>query len=122
MVVIFLPCASPTGVWHDRWALPSMCTVHDPHMPMPQPYFVPVSLSRSRITQSRGTSGATSTLYDLPLISRLIIEHLRAGCKTCLSEKSENHFNCSGERYCLDGYCRMIKAYHRQRECQGKLR
>src|SRR5512143_425219 len=98
MVVIFLPCASPTGVWHDRWALPSTCTVQEPHMPMPQPYFVPVNLSRSRITQSRGTSGATSTLYDLPLISRLIIEHLHTGCKTFLPEKSDNFFNWSDER------------------------
>ena len=28
MVVIFLPCASPTGTTHDLCALPSMCTVH----------------------------------------------------------------------------------------------
>src|SRR5947209_3596440 len=35
---------------------------------MPQPYFVPVNPMFSRITQSSGVSGSTSTSIALPLI------------------------------------------------------
>src|SRR5262249_53689854 len=34
----------------ERTARPSMCTVHAPHMPMPQPNFVPLSPISSRMT------------------------------------------------------------------------
>src|SRR5208283_2563169 len=77
MVVIFLPWASLTLTWQDFWALPSICTVHEPHWATPQPYFVPVSPSCSLITQRRGTSGFTSTSYFFPLTSSVIIERLR---------------------------------------------
>ena len=53
---------SDTGVWHDRTGLPSTCTVHAPHWPMPQPNLVPFRLSMSRSTHSRGMSAATSTV------------------------------------------------------------
>jgi hypothetical protein len=33
---------------------------------MPQPYFVPVSLSSSRITQSRGVLASDFAVIDLP--------------------------------------------------------
>src|SRR4029078_3791558 len=58
--------AVETGVMHDRTARPRRCTVHAPHWPMPQPNLVPVRLSTSRSTQSKGVSGATSTVLDLP--------------------------------------------------------
>src|ERR1700691_3282722 len=67
MVVIFLPATCETGVEQERVALPSTCTVHAPHNPAPQPYFVPVSSSVSRNTQSSGVSGATVTRFSLPL-------------------------------------------------------
>src|SRR6266481_3557092 len=40
---------------------------------MPQPYFVPVSPMFSRIAQSSGVSGSTSTSIVLPLIVRFAI-------------------------------------------------
>src|SRR5580704_3381738 len=61
MVVIFFDPTEETGVWHERTASPSRCTVHAPHSPIPQPYFVPVMLSLSRSTHKRGVSGAIST-------------------------------------------------------------
>ena len=47
--------------------MPSTCTVQAPHCAMPQPNFVPVSPSVSRMTQRSGVSGATSTLRSSPL-------------------------------------------------------
>src|SRR6202030_2309498 len=78
MVVTFLPATMATGVWHERIALPSRCTVQAPHMPAPQPYFVPVSLRCSRTTQSSGVSGPASTEAGLLLTVKVIaITHSR---------------------------------------------
>src|SRR2546428_11206517 len=71
MVVIFLPAACATVVWHERTARPSRCTVHAPHCATPQPNFVPVSWSRSRITHRSGVPGSTSTVWVLPLINNV---------------------------------------------------
>src|SRR5882672_5701949 len=73
MVVIFLPAASPAVMPQERTAWPSMCTVQAPHCAIPQPYLVPIMPMLSRITQSSGVSGSTSTLCDFPLTVRLII-------------------------------------------------
>src|ERR1051325_9441761 len=67
MVVIAWPPALDTGVWHERTALPPICTVQAPHWPRPQPNFVPRKSSTARSTQSSGMSAGTSTLTDLPL-------------------------------------------------------
>src|SRR5690348_13006345 len=73
MVVICLPAASLTVMPQERTATPSTCTVQAPHCAMPQPYLVPVRPTFSRITQSSGVSGSTSTLNDFPLIVRFAI-------------------------------------------------
>src|SRR5689334_11696814 len=70
IVVIFLPSAAETGVPHERTGLPSRCTVHAPHSWAPQPNFVPVMPTVSRIAQSNGVLGSTSTLWVLPLMFR----------------------------------------------------
>src|SRR5436309_7777679 len=57
----------------ERTAAPSTCTVHAPHCAMPQPYFVPVRPTCSRITHSNGVVGSTSTLCDCPLMVRATI-------------------------------------------------
>jgi hypothetical protein len=44
-----------------------MCTVQAPHCAIPHPYFVPVSFSESRITQSSGVEGGSATLTAFPL-------------------------------------------------------
>jgi hypothetical protein len=67
MVVTLREPIVPTGVWQDRTASPSRCTVHAPHMPMPQPYFVPVKPSVLRNIQRRGMSGGTDTSCTLLL-------------------------------------------------------
>src|SRR5215470_7250773 len=74
MVVIFACATADTGTEQERTASPSTCTVHAPHCATPQPYFVPVRPTCSRITQSRGVVGSTSTSWDLPLIVRRILD------------------------------------------------
>src|SRR5215467_14857003 len=64
----FLVPTVDTCVWHDRVGAPSICTVHAPHWPIPQPNFVPFICNESRRTQSRGISAATSTLCVCPLM------------------------------------------------------
>src|SRR5258707_14194265 len=68
MVVICLPATRLTGTEQERAATPSTCTVQAPHCAMPQPYFVPVSPTCSRITHSSGVVGSTSMLCDCPLM------------------------------------------------------
>jgi len=72
MVVIFFAPTDATGVWHDRRASPSKCTVHAPHNPMPQPYLVPVSPRLSRKTHKSGVSGSTLTGYEV-LFTMMVI-------------------------------------------------
>ena len=61
MVTIDESATVRSGVMHERTARPSTCTVHAPHMPMPQPNLVPFRPTSSRITHSSGVSSATST-------------------------------------------------------------
>src|SRR5438105_14819713 len=67
MVVTRAPFTVDSGVTHERTALPFTCTVHAPHCAMPQPNFVPVSLSSSRITHSRGVLSSERAETCLPL-------------------------------------------------------
>ena len=68
-----MAAAALTGIAQERTAAPSMWTVQAPHWAMPQPYFVPVSPTCSRMAHSNGVSGSTSTLWDLPLMMSLIM-------------------------------------------------
>jgi len=68
MVVILAAPRAPIGVWHERIATPSACTVQAPHWAMPQPYLVPVMPSSSRRTHNKGVSAADETVTALPLI------------------------------------------------------
>src|SRR5215472_6207622 len=70
MVTMGLPAAAEKGVRHDRTALPSSSTVHAPHWPSPHPYFVPVSCSLSRRTQSSGSSEGALTCCSFPFTIR----------------------------------------------------
>src|SRR5881275_871349 len=71
MVVIFLPTARLACMKQDLVATPSRSTVHAPHWPMPQPYFVPVRPIESRSTHNSGVSGSASTEYWTPLTRRV---------------------------------------------------
>ena len=71
-MVIFACATAETGTEQERTAIPSMCTVHAPHCATPQPYFVPVRPTFSRMTHSNGVVGSTSTSWDFPLMVRRI--------------------------------------------------
>ena len=52
---------------------PLMCTEQAPHCATPQPYFVPVRPTCSRMTHSSGVSASTCTSRTVPLILSLAI-------------------------------------------------
>src|SRR6185437_15165332 len=58
----------------ERTASPSTWTVQAPHCAMPQPKFVPVIPSSSRMTQSSGVSDSTSSEYAFPFTVSAIME------------------------------------------------
>src|SRR5262249_92314 len=78
-MVTTLPFTVAACSRHERTALPSSSTVHAPHWPTPQPYFVPVIPRRLRRTESSGSSSAASTLCSLPLISRVMVGMMSPG-------------------------------------------
>jgi hypothetical protein len=57
MVWMRLPATVDTGVTQERTAWPSTRTVQAPQAATPQPNLVPVMLSTSRNTHSRGMAG-----------------------------------------------------------------
>src|SRR2546423_7231340 len=61
------PATLSTGVRQENVRPPSTCTMHAPHWPAPQPYFVPVSLSSSRSTHRSGVPCAAALVTALPL-------------------------------------------------------
>src|SRR6202021_1281289 len=73
MGVTFAPATAPIKVMQDRVARPSTCTVQAPQKPIPQPNFVPVSPSSSRITQSNAASSGLCTETVLPLRSNVVM-------------------------------------------------
>jgi hypothetical protein len=78
MVVIFLPATAEIGVMQEREASPLICTVQALHSAMPQPNFVPVMLSVSRSTQSRGICGQHPPI-DFPFNERIAMIASRRG-------------------------------------------
>src|SRR6266568_1738287 len=57
----------------ERVGRPPTCTVQAPHMPMPQPNFVPVRPMSSRMTHSNGVSSSASITTARPLMRNLVI-------------------------------------------------
>src|SRR5204862_4809986 len=66
-------------VTHERTAFPFTCTVHAPHCDAPQPNFVPVSFSSSRITHSSGVLSSAFAETGLPLRLNATIGFLLCG-------------------------------------------
>src|SRR6185436_11174912 len=89
MVVTFLPATAETGVMHERVGTPSTCTVQAPHCAMPQPNFVPVRPSSSRITHSSGVSAACSEFVSFPLTANLIMLSLLQGSTIVVRRSAE---------------------------------
>src|SRR4029453_18358446 len=67
MVTMSLPTALLINVTQLRVAAPLTCTVQAPQSPMPHPYLVPVSCSRSRRYHNSGISGSPSNARSTPL-------------------------------------------------------
>src|SRR5512140_2331908 len=57
-----------SGIEHERATVPLKCTEQAPHCATPQPYFVPVRPTCSRITHRSGVSASTLTSRVLPLM------------------------------------------------------
>ena len=73
MVVIVAPAIAATEVTQERWARPLILTVQAPHCAIPQPNLVPVKPSCSRITDSTGVLGSTSSDWVSPLRLKVTI-------------------------------------------------
>src|SRR4030042_804462 len=67
MVSTSFPLTLRIGIIHDRTALSPSMTVHAPHRPFPQPYFVPVRPRSVRNAHRSIRSGSVVKLTDLPL-------------------------------------------------------
>src|SRR5262245_48075819 len=67
---------SPTRTEQERCTSSLMCTEQAPHCATPQPYFVPVRPTCSRITHRSGVSASTSTSRTLPLMLSLAMSFL----------------------------------------------
>ncbi len=67
MVTTLRPASPLIGVWQERMACPSTCTVQAPQKPPPHPYFVPVRPCSSRRYQSRGMAASPSNVRLDPL-------------------------------------------------------
>src|SRR5262245_9821336 len=74
MVVTFAFATLFSEVTQERTAFPFTCTVQAPHSAAPQPNFVPVSFSSSRMTQRSGVPSSEFADTDLPLRVNLTIE------------------------------------------------
>ena len=68
VTILSLAFTAESGIEQERCASPLMCTEQAPHCAMPQPYFVPVGPTISRMTQSSGVSGSACTSRTLPLM------------------------------------------------------
>src|SRR5262249_48533972 len=101
-----LAFTSPTRMEQERCTSSLMCTEQAPHGAMPQPYFVPVRPTCSRITHKSGVSGSTSTSRILPLIlsfamSLLLRVTLRRQCRCCFvgGQESGRELKCLSDYY-----------------------
>src|SRR5262249_28483831 len=72
MVVISCPSCMRARLRHESTRLPFTCTVHAPHWPWSQPFFVPVSTTVSRMQSSNVVRGSIFNLWSLPLIRSVI--------------------------------------------------
>jgi hypothetical protein len=66
MVFTERPDTSDNWTWHENARSPSMWIMQAPQSPAPQPNFVPVSFTCSRITQSSGVAAGASIVTEVP--------------------------------------------------------
>ncbi len=95
MVVILPVPTLPTGTEQERITWPSIWTEQAPHWAMPQPNLVPVMPSHSRITQSSGVSGSTSTWRVWPFTCNVIIAIVSCSLGPSVAIKRGGRQGCS---------------------------
>jgi hypothetical protein len=66
MVFTERPDTSDNWTWQENARSPSMWIMQAPQRPAPQPNFVPVSFTCSRITQSSGVAAGASIVTEVP--------------------------------------------------------
>src|SRR5712691_6907085 len=74
VTILSLAFTLPTGTEQERTTSPFKCTEQAPHCATPQPYFVPVRPTCSRMTHRSGVSASACTSTVLPLILSFAIE------------------------------------------------
>src|SRR6267378_1091377 len=72
MVVISSPSCIKARLRQEFTRLPFTCTVHAPHCPWSQPFFVPVRATVSRRQSSSVVRGSTRSWWSLPLMRSVI--------------------------------------------------
>src|SRR5712691_8189361 len=95
-----LAFTSPTRMEQERCTSSLMCTEQAPHWATPQPYFVPVRPTCSRITHNSGVSGSTCTLCTRPLMLSLA---MGVPLTTGIEDLKKRGLNSSGEAWLLIG-------------------
>src|SRR5947208_2638769 len=68
VTILSLAFTAESGTEQERCTSPLTCTEQAPHCATPQPYFVPVRPTCSRITHRSGVPASTCTSRTLPLI------------------------------------------------------
>src|SRR3954454_23508381 len=76
VTILSLAFTALSGTEQERCTSPLMCTEQAPHCATPQPYFVPVRPTCSRITQRSGVSDSACTSRTLPLMLSFVISSL----------------------------------------------
>src|SRR5438067_13493043 len=81
MVETARPLHAAASVRQESTRFPSTRTVHAPHAPWPQPFFVPVNPSRSRSASRNVTRASTVSACPTPLTrsvtaNRVIVPHV----------------------------------------------
>ena len=67
IVITSVSATATASVMQASTRRPATCTVHAPHSPLSQPFFVPVSPSRSRNASTSVTRGSNTITCALPL-------------------------------------------------------
>src|SRR5712692_5456952 len=109
MVLILQPSACSAGTRQLLTMAPSSSTVQAPHSPSPQPSFVPVSFSSSRITSSKRAMGYACTRRFSPFTTKERSTLLAlSGTRGLLPALERFHQNFGRNRYFVDADARGV--------------
>src|SRR4051812_27776022 len=90
VTILSVGFTSPTRIEQERTIASLKWTEQAPHCAMPQPYFVPVSPTCSRITHNRGVSSSTCKSRTVPLMLSFAMSvplRRRLGGESCSVER-----------------------------------